>query len=278
MDRISAIQIERNRQTRDAWQRFSRHRGRVTDSLLEIVPRPGSRLCVLGAGNCNDLDLPRLLAAYPSVTLVDLDRDAVESGVRRQGLSLIGAGITALAPVDLCDLDPESAPIDALARSSESSGSAGAPIGHGAAAAESGFDVVLSACVLSQLIDGLRRKHGDGRGSSDSEVLAVRTAHLRQIAGELRPGGVGVLISDFVSGDTAPALVTAADEELPGLAVDLIRDGNFFTGTNPAAAARCLLTELPRATSVRLLDPPAFWRWDLGPRTYLVYRLRFCRL
>lgn len=278
MDRIAAVQIERNRQTRDGWQRFSRHRGQVTDSLLEIVPRAGSRLCVLGAGNCNDLDLSRLLAAYPSVTLVDLDRDAVESGVRRQGLSLTETGITALAPVDFSDLNPESAPIDALARSSGAAMSSESPTDRRPAGAEVGFDVVLSTCVLSQLIDGLRWKQGEGRAIGDTEVLAARTAHLRLIAGELRPGGVGVLVSDFVSGDTAPALLTAADEDLPDLALDLIRRGNFFTGTNPAAVARCLLTELPRGTSVEFIDPPSFWRWDLGPRTYLVYRLRFRRL
>src|SRR4051794_13265654 len=79
----------RNASTREAWEVSAGHRAQVTQLLREAardLPAP-RRLCVLGAGNCNDLALGMLLDSYDEVHLVDLDADALAAGVNRQGPS-----------------------------------------------------------------------------------------------------------------------------------------------------------------------------------------------
>ena len=66
-----------NAESRDQWNAFSGHRQKVSALLgAGAEPRAG-RLCVLGAGNCNDLDLASLLQAHREVHLVDLDAVAL---------------------------------------------------------------------------------------------------------------------------------------------------------------------------------------------------------
>src|SRR5688572_4769720 len=86
---------ESNRQAADAWDRWTPHRRRVTDVLADAG---GGRLCVLGAGQLNDVSLDDLRTRYSSFTLVDLDADTVRQAVdRRAG----AADCTIAAPVDL---------------------------------------------------------------------------------------------------------------------------------------------------------------------------------
>src|SRR5581483_7322647 len=83
-NRLLEAQRNHNENTRALWEPMSAHRQRVT---REILRAGGSgRLRVFGAGNCNDLDLARLVAAFEAIHLVDLDAAAVESGLRAQGL------------------------------------------------------------------------------------------------------------------------------------------------------------------------------------------------
>jgi len=66
-----------------AW--FAAHRQRI-EVLLRKNPR-GARLCVLGAGNCNDLDLPELAGHFGEIHLVDLDATATRNATRPLGLA-----------------------------------------------------------------------------------------------------------------------------------------------------------------------------------------------
>src|SRR5258708_6411800 len=106
---LSKIQ-ESNQQGQGGWVRVASHREHVM-SILESVPRTGTSLCVLGAGNLNDLDLRTLTKRFNEVHLVDVDLIAVEFGLRQQGFK-VGAGIHIHAPVDLtgilADLPKES--------------------------------------------------------------------------------------------------------------------------------------------------------------------------
>jgi hypothetical protein len=68
-----------NRDTADSWHRYSEHRARVT------ALAPGGDSCaVLGAGNCNDLDLDALTGRYREIHLIDLDAEALERARARQ--------------------------------------------------------------------------------------------------------------------------------------------------------------------------------------------------
>src|SRR5687768_13376737 len=80
-----AEQRRRNRETQNAWDDFSSHRRRATDLLVAAATgRSRPTLCLLGAGNCNDLELPQLLKIYSEIHLVDADDHALAAGIERQ--------------------------------------------------------------------------------------------------------------------------------------------------------------------------------------------------
>lgn len=79
------------------------------------------------------------------------------------------------------------------------------------------------------------------------------------------------MISDFVATDTAPELRYLRNDQLADKMMQLIRDGNFFSGVNP----RVLAAEIaghPRVKSgVSRVQVDAPWLWHLyDTRTYLV--------
>ena len=100
----------------DLWDAFRPHRARVTAVLEEQHRRvfqpddisppwaPKGVLCLLGAGNANDVDLSRLLRRFDMIELVDIDHAAVERGATRQ----LGASAR-LARVRLMEGSPYSA-------------------------------------------------------------------------------------------------------------------------------------------------------------------------
>lgn len=85
-----------NERTAGLWDAFAPHRSRVTAIFEEQHRRvftesdihppwaPHGTLCILGAGNSNDVNLRRLLRRFRTVELVDLDGAALERGVARQ--------------------------------------------------------------------------------------------------------------------------------------------------------------------------------------------------
>src|SRR5262245_33928069 len=79
-------QARQNRSTSGQWQLFASHRRNLERLLVPEEPERGARICVLGAGNCNDLDLKWLMQVYTQVHLVDIDPGAVSEGLRRQGV------------------------------------------------------------------------------------------------------------------------------------------------------------------------------------------------
>src|SRR3954452_18851336 len=105
---IAATQAKYNRSTRDHWDHFAQHRRKVCELLVpeNVSAAARGKLCVLGAGNCNDLDLPRLLESFDQIDLVDIDPTALSTAVRRQGVESDrrvhphgGVDLTAIAPL-----------------------------------------------------------------------------------------------------------------------------------------------------------------------------------
>jgi hypothetical protein len=215
------------------------------------------------------LELPQLASRFREILLVDLDGEAVDSGVRAQlgdaaaGVRHLAGDVTNAYPIfdDLIHgrsrIDER---IDELRRQL-----ARPPL---LVAAEEKFDCVLSACVLSQLIDAV----GMAAGQTDPRylelVLATRRQHLAAMLGLLAPGGTLILLTDFVSSVTCPDLSAIPDGQLPLYAATQIAAGNFFTGLKPQAVSQALSQLLPAGCSPALVLPP--WKWDLGPRLYLV--------
>ena len=84
---VLTVQKQRNLDSRHRWELFAAHRQKVTQQLTQKSQSNQDRLCVLGTGNCNDLDMQRLLNAFDQIYLIDPDGDAVAAGIEQQNLS-----------------------------------------------------------------------------------------------------------------------------------------------------------------------------------------------
>ena len=269
---------QKNTASRDRWQTFALHRRRVTDHLVEAageIVEP--RLLILGAGNCNDLDLPRLRQRFAAIDLVDCDCRSVQEGIARQGLAADSA-IQAIGPIDLSNIaecistwssDQQISDSDASLALEAASRRALLPAPPS--------DVVASVCLLSQILDDL----GTAVGSTNPRFLSllqqVRNNHFQLLINQLKPDGTGLFISDLVSSDSAPQIVSATALTLPHLLQQLVEHGNFFTGLNPAVIYALLTNDpqlSPQITSTAVSQP---WLWDFGQRIYAVYAIRFRR-
>jgi hypothetical protein len=277
---LLARQVAINRATDGNWSLYASHRARVTELTLAALSRhPSGRICVLGAGNCNDLALAEVAGHTAEVHLVDADGAALERGLARafSRRPPVSAGTARLVPhagVELTGLVPlpmgeSQMSITAMVERAL----AGPTLTVGQP-----FDVVLSAGLLTQLISLPVGALEGGDPALTPVVLAVRTGHLRLLARLLRPGGHAVLITDVVSSDTTPGLLQATDEALPHLLSEALTRRNFFTGANPASLATVLRTDpwlATAATESSLVGP---WRWRVGPaRVYLAIALTFRR-
>lgn len=265
-----------NTQTR-VLQTYKQHRRKTMElvslaaaALDDVAERA---ISVLGAGNCMDLDLPQLVTLFHKVTLLDLDREAVESGVNTVEC-LQTARVQILAPVDLAfPLTTISAAslsgVDSIADLCQQLANPLAPPPAAPA------DVVVSTCVLSQMLSALTHFVTEKDAQFLPLVQAVRRGHLVRMLQLLKPGGRGILISDLVSSETTPALTSINDASLPKLLAQALATGNFFSGLHPGVMLQDLETQpgiAPYVDSPTMTTP---WRWEMGPRVYAVYAITF---
>jgi hypothetical protein len=278
MNRLQELAVRDNRESRERAEVFRPHRLQVTEWLRGGSPPAASRLCVLGAGNCNDLDLPALLAAHREVHLVDLDGEAVAWGLARQGLADSPAvrchvGVDVTGVLDTVERWAPTAPVP----DADLAACATAPPERVGPALAGPYDVAASVCLLSQLIRLVVHTAGEGHPRFLEALRAIRAGHLRLLAHLVAPGGRGVLITDFVSSDTFSPLGSVPEEALPGVLARLVQDGNFFHGLNPAVLASFFRTDPVVAPAVAELEQLPPWRWHFGPRVYAVCGFRFCK-
>ena len=256
-----------NRASQTNWQAFTAHREQVTSRLESMA---AGALCVLGAGNCNDLDLVRLTARWERIRLVDIDAEAMQAGVANQFQTSGESGRQGRIAFSACDLTGALEQCHAVARMPSGEGFSrlrGALALLPAVGQLGGpYAVVASTCLLSQLISIFRRTVGESSPELRSLTELVRLQHLRTVAELTAPGGKAVLFTDFVSSDTHPELVDAPEKVMERV----VREHGCFPGMNPVLIHR-LLGEPPLASY--WAEPPAMsapWVWDLGPRSYLV--------
>jgi len=262
-----------NRDTAESWHRYSEHRARVT------ALAPGGDTCaVLGAGNCNDLDLEALASRYREIHLIDLDAEALQRARDRQSepvarqLVLHGAIDLSGTLHRLADFKRRTlTPAELGSLPQESAGAVLEAIGPR-------FDTVLSACVLSQVMHTCNRVLGPETLQLEIIACALVIAHLRLVGQLLRPGGTGVVVTDTVSSESY-ALEELWGERSPLALLDHLEETeNFLSGTSPSFLRRVLRTdEVLRKT----VDPPRLiepWLWRLDDRlTLLAYALVFER-
>ena len=274
--RVVEDQSRQNRSTANQWSLYSTHR-RALERLL-VPPQHGvERICVLGAGNCNDLDLQWLLKAYAEVHLVDLDPHALTAAVSRQRVSTT-KNLFRHAPVDLTgaanEFDawtlkpPGFSQIDSLAARLLLANPPALP---------GPFDAVLSSCLLTQLISPARKSLGLDHPKLPSLRLAIRDAHLLTLAKLVRPAGRAVVAIDLVSSDTFAGLQRVAAADLPDLMAALISRRKTYPGLDPGSITDALRSPLLRPK----FGNPTFsapWHWHLSlQRTFSVYGMTLIR-
>jgi hypothetical protein len=136
-------------------------------------------------------------------------------------------------------------------------------------------DVVVSTCVLSQMLSAMTNLVTDKHPQFLPLIQAVRRGHLVRMLQLLKPGGRGILISDLVSSETTPALTSMSEDNLPKLLAQALAAGNFFSGLHPGVMLQDFGTAPGIASSVDSPSMTAPWRWQMGPRTYAVYAITF---
>jgi hypothetical protein len=251
------------------WALYAQHRTHFTDALVASATREGGRLCVLGAGNCNDLDLERLAETFSEIHLVDIDAKALARAVARQPAA-IRPRLVRHAPVDLSGLparrlgkwkrSPPTVP--------EVETAAAGALQALLARLPGSFDVVASACVLTQMSFALRTALGEGYPSMDAVRLALMGTHLNTLVGLTGDGGRFLFVTDMVSSNAYPLDNLTPERDLRDLMNEIVASGACYFAANPDIIRRLLL----QVGEPELLDP---WLWT-GPldRTYFVYAYR----
>lgn len=273
MNRLTAEQLRRNEQTRSNWAQYKSHRDRITDLVRNFAPQATPATCkeltILGAGNCNDLDLNALLADGWQIHLVDLDADALTRGTSQQGLAgddriATHGGVDLTSMWDeLSSLTPETDPElvrEIAQRLPLSRPTYELPPAH----------VVLSVGLISQLVEAAVLSIGDQHPAFVELVQALRLQHLRLVNELTEPGGTFIVTSEVVSTDTAPQLAGVHYDELPSVLSKLLLEGNFFSGLHPGLIGQTLQTDRAIADQMESLRVAGPWLWNLGVRTYAV--------
>ena len=278
MNDPGARHIAFNAASRDQWSGFEAHRRKVSDLLSADGEPDRTRLCVLGAGNCNDLDLPALLQKHRAVHLVDLDSDALGRGAARQGVGE-HASLQLFGNVDLTGLLDTVATLTPATEIRPESLTALAewPARTVPLALAGPYDVVASTCLLSPLIGNAFHSIGESHPQFMEMVQAIRAGHLRLLAELTAPGGRLILITDVSSSDLLPDLGSIPDSSLPGLFPRIVRDRSYFHGLNPEFLGAIVEQDPVLSARVVHKESIAPWRWRLHERVYLVWALRLTR-
>lgn len=278
MNELFEEEIRFNRASRPNWEQGASHRNLITGYLTDLADSSRGRLCVLGAGNCNDLDLQKLSQVYSEIHLVDLDESALKYAVDFQSVSenpaislhvldLTGVGdmLAAYKSEHRQGEDDLRKIRDALSDSPEWS-------------LPGPFEVVCSTCILSQLILQVVHALGETHPQFEELMVAVREQHFRTVLDLIGKGGAGLIISDFVSSESAADLKDVPDFQFTQYLSQLLSSRNFFHGVHPGLLFAQLKGKAPLAKLVQDVEMLPPWRWDLGTRQYAVAALRFRRL
>jgi hypothetical protein len=232
----------------DDWELYAGHRARFTDLLMTSAR--GGRLCLLGAGHCNDVDLDRLATQYSDIHLVDIDKVALLGAVSRQKPGVQAFDIASASSAAIASLGGLPGP----------------------------FDLVASACVLTQMSFNARDALGDGHRMLGPLRIALVKTHLASLIGLTARGGTALLASDLTSSSSFPLADVRPEQNLFEVMGDIVEKGAFYHAANPNLIDEIVQTDpvlQSMAGDSELLEP-WLWKGAFG-RTYFVYALRFRR-
>jgi len=249
--------IQFNRATAGLWRDFEGHRARVMD-LLCREPTSGGALCVLGAGNCNDLDLSQLTAFFADIHLMDLDGEAMHAGIVRQGLDpdrfTLHGDVDLSGFIRLLDEQPS---VDTW-RNAINDLSLEELAGR--------FDVAASVCLLSQM--GLTQASVFGADEVANLGLAdaLHDRHIALLGELLKTGGRAILVTDFMGSAGFPKLSLCDDTEFAAVVEEGLSRERFYKRTTPTILYESIASQ-PGVEDLQT-EPP--WRWVMWPSHFAV--------
>ena len=238
----------------------------------------GSRLCVLGAGNCYDLDLPRLTAVYREVHLADIDREALDAARDRQPPE-VREKLVCHGPLDLSGVLGEierwkrlEVTLQELVAAPEAASA------RVASALPGPFDVVVSACLLTQLQLAALNILSDRHRLFAAVRQTVSLIHLRTLVRLLAPGGRALLVTDLTSNVTYPLQRVDPKADMLALMRALVRNGNVIYAAHPELLSTAFREDPFASRLATLGEPSEAWLWNNGPeRVFLVYAMTITR-
>lgn len=257
---------------------FRGHRENLSRVLGGSGPSGGDRLCVLGAGNAYDLELPQLLTRFAEVHLVDIDRAAVDRARARvpEGSR---SRLLAQAPLDLSGMFQD---IERWGRMQvtpqELMAAPAAGAKRIAAALPGPFEVVASTCLLTQLQLSLLQLLGERHQLFVALREFLTLTHLRTLAALTKPGGRALLVTDLCEAKTFPAGRPRNEADLQPLMQELVAQGHVIHSSHPELIRVTLDDDpvLKRAFGPAELSAP--WLWQNGPSDrFLVYAMTLPR-
>jgi hypothetical protein len=255
----------RNASTRGSFASYAQHRAQ---QMALVEGCSGERIAVLGAGNCNDLDLAGLADAFQEIHLFDIDAQALAGAVGRQSARVQRA--CRLHEHDLTGIASliegwRSQPPEPLAAQV-----AGWVDLAGLLRETGQFDAVLSTCLISQVAINLRDFFGL-TPVLNTALLAAITGHISLAKALTRPGGTLLVTSDCITSQY-PIHEEVAARGAMGAIRHLTEQGAAFPGTDPA-----LISELLRDPQFSPPELKGGWIWDLNEQSYLVYAVEALR-
>jgi hypothetical protein len=267
-DFLLACERDRNATTRDAFstQAYSQHRAR---QMALLAASSGERIAILGAGNCNDLDLSAVAQSFGEIHLFDIDGEALHGAVDRQNSDVKRAcqlherDLTGVAGFleDWRRDSPEPMPAQ-LSAWKQLSGLID-QVGE--------FDVVVSTCLLSQVAINLRDFFGLVPALNGALCAAI-VGHVSLAAALTKPGGTLLVVSDCITSQF-PIHEEAKRRGPLDAIFHLAAEGAAFPGTDPE-----LIAGLLSGTEIAGAEFKDAWLWELTPeQQYLVYALQGTR-
>lgn len=265
LDFLLQRERDRNRSTSQGFDAYAAHRAEQMALLCELR---GQRLALLGAGNCNDIDLERLCGAFEELHLFDIDAEALERAVARHSPRVQAAcrvhahDLTGVVPFleawRTSPPEPLAAQVAAWTKLCELLTEVGQ------------FDAVASTCLLSQVAINLRDFFGL-TPALNSALFAAIAGHIMLATSLTKPGGSLLVFSDCITNQYPIHEEARSRGALPAI-FHLAAQGAAFPGTDPE-----LLTSLVKSPEFPEPELPRAWIWDLGEQSYLVYALRAAR-
>lgn len=258
---------------------FAGHRERLTGLASAAAPADASGvLCILGAGNCFDVDLGQLATRYAEVHLVDVDAQALERARLRQPPH-IQQRVVCHAPLDLSGLH------DRLERWAQFALTPDEVMNHAAVTSKAlrerigrRFDVVLSACMLSQMQLSLVRGLGDQHRLFRAVRWTLNATHFRSLAELTVSGGKALFVTDVTEARIHPLRGDEVGQAALGALNDATRAGAVFDFADPTSVAESFRDDPVLHASFPRWRVDDAWTWSNGPdTTFLVYACALTR-